>query len=66
MGDVIVGFNDMTIETIDDLQRQLTEERVGMASTLRVIRHTEKLDLTITPIESAPQNSVPTVREQGN
>jgi S1-C subfamily serine protease len=53
IGDVIIGFNDATIETIDDLQRQLTEERVGTSCALRVIRHTEKLELHITPAEHA-------------
>ena len=52
VGDVIIGFNDVMIETIDDLQRQLTDQRVGEACRLRVIRHTEKLDLEITPVES--------------
>jgi S1-C subfamily serine protease len=52
MGDVIIGLNDATIDTIDDLQRQLTEQRVGVPCTLKVIRHTEKLDLSIIPVES--------------
>lgn len=55
VGDIVIGFNEVTIETIDDLQRQLTEERVGTACTLRVIRHTEQLTLTVTPEESLPQ-----------
>jgi len=50
-GDVIVRFNDRTIVSIDDLHRILTEENVGRASVLTVIRHTEKLSLSITPIE---------------
>jgi S1-C subfamily serine protease len=64
IGDVIIGFNDVTIETIDDLQRQLTEERVGVESTLRVIRHTEKFDVAITPSESETR-SVTAPREPG-
>jgi S1-C subfamily serine protease len=57
MGDVIVGLDDAAIQTIDDLQRQLTEQRVGVTSTLKVVRHTERLDLRITPVESIPQRS---------
>lgn len=51
-GDVIVGFNDQPIASIDDLHRRLTEEQVGVESTLTVIRGTEKLQVQITPEES--------------
>jgi hypothetical protein len=40
------------IESIDDLQRQLTEQRVGTATKLTIIRRTEKMDLFITPAEA--------------
>ncbi|WP_428940417.1 S1C family serine protease [Fontivita pretiosa] len=51
-GDVIIAMDEHVIETIDDLQRQLTEERVGKPSRLTVIRRTEKLELWVTPAES--------------
>ncbi|HEY7090669.1 MAG TPA: trypsin-like peptidase domain-containing protein [Tepidisphaeraceae bacterium] len=51
-GDIIISLEGHMIETIDDLQRQLTEERVGRPSSLIVIRRTEKLELKITPSES--------------
>jgi S1-C subfamily serine protease len=50
--DVVVGFNGEPISSIDDLQRQLTEQRVGTDCTLTVIRHTEKHDLAVIPAES--------------
>jgi len=50
--DVIVGFDGEPISGIDDLQRQLTEDRVGRPCAMTVIRHTEKVDLTVTPAES--------------
>jgi len=45
-------MDEHTIETIDDLQRQLTEERVAKPCRLTVIRRTEKLELWVTPAES--------------
>jgi S1-C subfamily serine protease len=51
-GDIVLRMDEHVIETIDDLQRQLTEERVGKSSTLQVIRRTEKLELTVTPSEA--------------
>jgi S1-C subfamily serine protease len=51
-GDVVVSLDGHTIETIDDLQRQLTDQRVGRESALTVIRRTDKLDLRITPTEA--------------
>jgi S1-C subfamily serine protease len=51
-GDVIIGLDDHVIESIDDLQRQLTEQRVGTATKLTIIRRTEKMDLFITPAEA--------------
>jgi S1-C subfamily serine protease len=63
MGDVIIGLDDATIETIDDLQRLLTEQRVGLVCTLRVIRHTQKLDLMITPVESRAPSTLPMAPE---
>lgn len=52
-GDLLIGFDHHTIDSIDDLQRQLTEEKVGTNCTATLIRHTEKLSLAITPAEAA-------------
>jgi S1-C subfamily serine protease len=52
-GDVIVSLNGQPIGDIDDLHRLLTEERVGVSTSLTVLRGTEKVDLTIVPAESS-------------
>jgi S1-C subfamily serine protease len=54
-GDIIVGFDSQAIAGIDDLHRMLTEEKVGVKTTLTIIRHTEKLNLDIVPEESKPR-----------
>jgi len=51
-GDVIVGFNDQPINGVDALHKRLLEETIGKPAVLTVIRHTEKLSLTIVPAES--------------
>ncbi len=56
VGDVIVAFNDDPISGIDDLHRHLVAAAIGIPARLTVIRHAEKLDLTITPKELAPLN----------
>ena len=50
-GDVIVELDGKPVRSIDDLQRLLTEEHVGVAVPLVVIRKTEKLELRVTPGE---------------
>jgi S1-C subfamily serine protease len=52
--DVIVDLHGQPIKTIDDLQRLLTQERVGVTVPMTVIRMTEKLTLDVTPAESKP------------
>ncbi len=51
-GDVIVGFGDQTIGSIDALHRLLTHERVGQRAPLTILRRNDKLTLTIVPEES--------------
>lgn len=51
-GDLIVSFAGQTVSSIDDLHRLMTEERVGVATTLMVLRGTEKVDLSVSPAES--------------
>jgi S1-C subfamily serine protease len=50
-GDVIIDFDGQIIDTIDDLHRLLTEERVGVKSTMTVLRGEELRVLDITPRE---------------
>jgi S1-C subfamily serine protease len=51
-GDTIVGFCGQAVSGIDDLHRLLTEDRVGVACELVVLRGVEKITLAITPAES--------------
>jgi S1-C subfamily serine protease len=51
-GDLIVGFDGKPIFTIDDLQRLLTEERVGVTSSISIIRGTSLLKYEVTPTEA--------------
>lgn len=55
-GDVIVAFNNEPVRNLDDLHRLLTEERIGLRTSMTLIRHTEKIELTIIPRES-PTNA---------
>ncbi len=48
-GDIIIGFNDTAIASIDGLQKLLTESQGGVEATLLLIRNTEKLALPIMP-----------------
>jgi S1-C subfamily serine protease len=50
-GDVVVSFRDWAITGIDILHRMLTEELVDEPCAITVIRHTEKVDLEIVPVE---------------
>jgi S1-C subfamily serine protease len=52
-GDIIVAFNHEPVSGIDDLHRHLVAAAIGVPARLTVLRHTEKLDLTITPEELA-------------
>jgi S1-C subfamily serine protease len=52
-GDVMVEFNSQPIPSIDALHKLLTGELIGIESRLTIIRGTEKLDLRVTPGESA-------------
>jgi S1-C subfamily serine protease len=54
-GDVIVEFDGVNIDGIDDLHRLLTEERAGMPARLRILRRTESLALSIVPEDATPQ-----------
>lgn len=51
-GDVVIAFDSKPISSIDDLHRALTEQRVGVRSSLAVLRGSEKIDLSVVPAES--------------
>jgi S1-C subfamily serine protease len=47
-GDILVGIDDQALRQVDDLQTQLTGERVGKPTALRLIRTGEVRELTVT------------------
>ncbi len=51
-GDVIVALDGHPVAGVDDLHRVLTDVRVGVSSSLTVLRWTEKLELKIVPEEA--------------
>lgn len=50
-GDVVIGFDDCPVKSVDDLHVLLTEDRIGTTVRLTVIRRTEVLELEIVPRE---------------
>ncbi len=52
-GDVIISFAGEPVSTIDELHHHLVARVIGVPSQITVIRHTEKLDLTVTPQDLA-------------
>jgi S1-C subfamily serine protease len=54
-GDVIIAFNGQPMAGIDDLHKVLTEEKVGVRTSLTIVRRSEKMVLDIVPEESKPR-----------
>jgi S1-C subfamily serine protease len=48
-GDLIVRFGGRDITSIDDLHREMTDERVGVPTPVEILRRHEKHELTVTP-----------------
>ncbi|MGA2030396.1 MAG: trypsin-like peptidase domain-containing protein [Verrucomicrobiota bacterium] len=55
-GDVIVAFGGQPVSGIDELHSHLVAKVIGIPSLVTIIRHTEKLDLVVTPGELARDN----------
>ena len=51
-GDVIVAYAGTAVTAVDDLQRVLTEEQVGKAAPLTILRDWQRRELTVTPVDS--------------
>ena len=51
-GDLLIAFNDQPIGSVHHLHKILVGEQIGVSARLTVIRHTEKLELSILPVES--------------
>jgi len=52
-GDVIVAYDDHAVAGIDTLHQLLTEDKVGVAARVTVLRRGEKRILNIIPRESS-------------
>jgi S1-C subfamily serine protease len=52
-GDVIVAFGDKPVRGVDDLHRLLSDEQVGVATRVTLLRGTSKLELEVVPKEAA-------------
>ena len=56
--DLIIGFNDQPVETIDHLHKYLTDGAIGVRSTLTVLRHLARsYRWTFVPEESFPRTN---------
>jgi S1-C subfamily serine protease len=53
-GDVIVGIGTKTVASVDDLHRHLSEECIGCPVPVSILRKSEKLTITVTPVELRP------------
>jgi S1-C subfamily serine protease len=51
-GDLIIALDGKPVAGVDDLHRLLTDARVGVSSTLAVLRRTEKVELRVVPEEA--------------
>ncbi len=51
-GDVLVALDDQPVSGVDDLHRLLTEDRIGRATRLVVLRQGRRLELEVAPAES--------------
>jgi S1-C subfamily serine protease len=51
-GDVIVSLGDVPVAGVDDLHRELTEERIGESLVLTLLRRGRRLRCTVVPAES--------------
>jgi S1-C subfamily serine protease len=54
VGDIIVAFDGQGVAGIDDLHRLLSADGIGTPTTVVVLRGAERLELSITSVESAP------------
>lgn len=55
-GDVIVAFNGKAVGNIHELHKMLMAEQIAVESKIVIVRHTEKLELSIFPAESRPRD----------
>ena len=51
-GDLIIAFGDRPVAGIDDLQRALTSERIGVPGVVTILRNGVRHELPIVPAEA--------------
>jgi S1-C subfamily serine protease len=51
-GDLIIGLDDRSVASVDDLHAQLTDARVGVLTRLTILRDGRREQIEITPAES--------------
>ena len=51
-GDIVLAFAGQPVSGIDDLHRLLTDDRIAVASELKVLRRGERRSLAVVPAES--------------
>ena len=56
-GDLLVGFKDRPINSLEDLQRLLVGPEIGVTSAVSVVRHSFELQLEVTPREGRGDES---------
>ena len=56
-GDIIIGFDRATVAGVDDLQRLLTDGRIGDGVVLTVLRRVQRLTIRVTPKETSSRKT---------
>jgi S1-C subfamily serine protease len=56
-GDIIVTMAGEPVHGVDDLHRHLTDERVGSATEIVVLRGAEKATVSVTPAQARPRSA---------
>jgi S1-C subfamily serine protease len=54
-GDVVLAFAGTAVTGVDDLHRLLTEERIGVAAPITILRAARRRTITVIPAESRSQ-----------
>jgi S1-C subfamily serine protease len=54
-GDVVLAFAGTPVTGVDDLHRLLTEEKIGVASAVTILRSARRRTITVIPAESRSQ-----------
>jgi S1-C subfamily serine protease len=51
-GDVIIAFAGTAVTAVDDLQRVLTGDQVGVPAPVTILRDWQRRDVLVTPVDS--------------